>query len=394
MTLAPTKRCGNFICTADESTESCPADCVNAEFSTYFDFIGSKGSNGTMWTIQAMREVEINSIYSVVRSDQVDLVQVYTRTGGYSGFETSDVGWSLVFDKSLLLNGKDQVTELKFTNKVKIAAGQLQSFYIYSPSNLAYRSEQVKEGDLIKSDDSFKFFAGIAIAYGKFGSGSVFSPRVFSGLISYNTIAPGSATFSPSVSPSQALPTMQPTNNPTRHCGNGVCEFNEHSGTCAADCSNVAYFGAESGNKGSEGIMFSIKALRNIIITSFDVYGITKGTSLFQVYTKLDSWQGQEAAQSEWTLIYDNALEQKGRFTLTSLGDFANGLLIPAGQVQSFYLYTPTKLIYDVGDGSSPYSSNDALELYEGAGVTGGLFAGGDASQNVVPLRVFAGTIR
>lgn len=367
---------------------------MNAEFSTYFDNIGAKGSNGTMWTIQAMRDVEINSIYTFVRSNQVDLVQVYTRQGGYSGFETSDVGWSLVFDKSILLNGYDQVTELKFNNKISIAAGQFQSFYVYSPSNLAYRNEQVQEGNLIKSDDSFKFFAGIAIAFGKFGGGSVYSPRVFSGFISYNAVTSGSATFSPTVSPTRARPTMQPTSSPVRLCGNGVCETSEHSSTCPVDCSNIAYFGAESGNKGSEGIMFSIKARRDVVITSFDVYGVFKGTSLFQVYTKTGSWQGQEAAPSNWTLSYNNTLEQEGRYTLISLGDFANGVLIPAGQVQSFYLYTPTKLIYDVGDGSSPHSSNDALELYEGAGVTGGLFAGGDALQNVVPLRVFTGTIR
>lgn len=162
------------------------------------------GSNGTMFTLQAVRDVEINSFYTFVRSNSVDLVQVYTRRGNYSGFQSSDAGWDLVFDKSILLNGIDQVTELRFSSKVIMASGQFQSFYVYSPSDIQYRSEAVREGDLVKSDDSFRFFAGIAIAFGKFGAGQVYSPRVYSGIISYNTISIEPPTKSPTTkSPSK-----------------------------------------------------------------------------------------------------------------------------------------------------------------------------------------------
>jgi hypothetical protein len=293
-----------------------------------------------MFTIQAIRDVEINSLYTFVRSNTVGLVQVYTRKGSYSGFEKSDVGWELVFDKSILLNGIGQVTELSFgKTKVSVAAGQFQSFYVYSPSNLAYRSEEVQEGDLIKSDDSFRFFTGIAIANGKFGDGEVYSPRVFSGLFSYNAITLGSSTASPSSNPTRL------TSKPTSQCGNGVCDLNEHSSNCPIDCRGIAYDAAESGNKGAEGIMFQIVAKRDIIVDTFDVYGVASGASLFQVYTKSGSWEGQESAAANWTLFYHNpSLEQKGRFTLTSIGNLGNGILIPAGAVQSFYLYTPTKV--------------------------------------------------
>lgn len=175
--------CGDSICMANESNESCPADCVNAEFATYTDNIGAKGSNGTMFTIQAVRDLEINAIWTFVRSNSVDLVQVYTRQGKYNGHEDNDAGWELVFDNRILLNGRDQLTELVFRAKVFVPSGQSQSFYVFSPSNLAYREELVQEGDLIKSDQSFRYFAGIAIAYGKFGNGQVFSPRVFSGIL-------------------------------------------------------------------------------------------------------------------------------------------------------------------------------------------------------------------
>ena len=141
--------------------------------------------------------------------------------------------------------------------------------------------------------------------------------------------------------------------------------------------------------------MFYVKARRDIIVTSFDVYGVSTTTSPFQVYTKADSYQGSETTSSDWNLFYDNpSLSQNGRFTLTSLGDFSNGVLIPAGETVSFYLYTPSLLMYAVGTDSTPYSFNDDLELYEGIGVTGGLFADGEPTNIVVDPRVFAGIIK
>lgn len=211
---------------------------------------------------------------------------------------------------------------------------------------------------------------------------------------SYDALTPRSTTSSPSHKPTPALPTVLPTSKPTAQCGNGICDSNEHSTNCAADCRKVEYNAAESGNKGAEGAMFFIKAVRDIIVTSFDVYGVSTSSSPFQVYMRVDSWQGHEAAQDGWALIYDNpSLQQKGRYTLTSLGDFSTGVMIPAGAIVSFYLFTPTKLMYDVGSGLSPYSQNNALEFYEGVGVAGGLFAGGDSEQNIVSPRVFSGAI-
>ena len=133
------------------------------------------------------------------------------------------------------------------------------------------------------------------------------------------------------------------------------------------------------------------------MVSSFDVYGISTAASPFQVYTRVDSYEGHEASQDGWTLFYDNpSLQQNGRFTLISLGDFSSGVLIPAGAVMSFYLFTPTRLLYDVGTDSpsSLYSENNDLEMYEGSGVTGGLFAGGNVAENVIAGRVFAGMIR
>lgn len=354
-----------------------------------------------MFTLQAVRDVEINSFYMFVRSTSSDLVQVYTRQGEYGGYETSSAGWELVFDKIIFLNGPNQVTELPFSRKVVMAAGQLQSFYVYSPSNLAYRSENLAEGDLVKGDASFKFFAGIAIAFGKFGEGQLYSPRVFSGILSYDTITlENPPTTRPTITPTTALtalPTPSPSFSPTQMCGNGVCDMSEYSNICSTDCKNIRYKGAAGTILGANGFMFYIKALRDIIVTSFDVY-VTATSQVpvpFQVYTRVDSYEGHIDSESGWNMFYDNpALQGNGRDVLTSLGDFSSGVLVPVGTTVSFYLYTNSTLIYIDGSGTSPYSYNNALELYEGVGIDG-LFAGGNASSvKTYAPRVFAGNIR
>jgi hypothetical protein len=187
VTPAPTKACGDGICKAFETDQNCPADCVDLEFLTYMDNIGAKVANGTMFTVKANRDISITSIATYTQTNYLDVVQVYTKRGSYQGFEDSDAGWDLIYDKNTLQNGKIVLTELSpFINgqKVNIPEGEEQSFYVYTPSNLVYRGESVNEGDVIVSDDSLTFYAGISIAYGKFvGEGEAFRPRVFSGVL-------------------------------------------------------------------------------------------------------------------------------------------------------------------------------------------------------------------
>ena len=184
VTASPTRKCGNYICELNENAYSCSEDCFDASFYTYTDNIGAKQANGTMFTVQALRDVEITDIRSFIRVDSANAdVEVYTRPGSYNGFEGSDAGWDLVYSNETFIEGQNELTEFAFNKKVKVLAGQYRSFYVYSPSNLKYREESVQEGALVLSDQSFNYFAGIAIAFGQFGDGQIYSPRVFSGVL-------------------------------------------------------------------------------------------------------------------------------------------------------------------------------------------------------------------
>lgn len=156
------------------------------------------------------------------------------------------------------------------------------------------------------------------------------------------------------------------------------------------DCSGLEYGGTqEDATNGAEGIMFRVKARRDLTVISFEVYGSASGTHPFQVYTRSGDYTGHESSQAGWSLAYDNAsLQLNGKDTLSSEAVLSTRVSIPAGTEVSFYLYTPSKLMYAPGTGASPYSSNGDLEFYEGSGIYGGIFA------NTITPRVFAGMIR
>ena len=74
---------------------------------------------------------------------------------------------------------------------------------------------------------------------------------------------------------------------------------------------------------------------------------------------------------------------------MSDTGDFSVAITIPAGTVQSFFIYTTDIVLYSVGSlEGSLFSRDDSLEFYEGAGVTG-KFSG-----QVVTPRVLNGQIR
>ena len=45
-TLSPTLKCGDLVCSIDETDINCPTDCSQIEFATFEENIGAKGSNG------------------------------------------------------------------------------------------------------------------------------------------------------------------------------------------------------------------------------------------------------------------------------------------------------------------------------------------------------------
>jgi hypothetical protein len=135
-----------------------------------------------MFSIKALRDISVTSLVlnSVGRGDGA--VKVYTRVGGYRGYELSSDGWTLVYSNSVVTHaGRGQPTEIgAFSSAVSIYNGVTQSFFVTSSIGLAY-SAGTEEGAALVNDDSVIIYQGIGTT-DEF-SGSVYSPRVFSGIM-------------------------------------------------------------------------------------------------------------------------------------------------------------------------------------------------------------------
>ncbi|EED94554.1 predicted protein [Thalassiosira pseudonana CCMP1335] len=403
VTPAPTKACGDGICKAFETDQDCPADCVDLEFLTYMDNIGAKVANGTMFT-------------------------VYTKRGSYQGFEDSDAGWDLIYDKNTLQNGKIVLTELSpFINgqKVNIPEGEEQSFYVYTPSNLVYRGESVNEGDVIPSKQPTPFPSTKApvtenptpfpskqpvtlspsrkptfspTTKQPTGAPSTLQPTTKSPTKSPVTPAPTSqpTTKSPTNTPVTPLPTSYPSNLPTplptTSCGDNVCEASENDTSCPSDCGNLALTTNVAGDRGAQGTMFSVEATRDVVVTSFDLYSGSSATAQVQVYTRAGSYKGYELIEDGWTLVFDKGVQQFGRSTLSGIGPLTSEVAIAAGSVQSFYIYNANTVMYTLGTTEGNRKAFDeSLAFYEGVGITNKF--SGNTADLYIP-RVFSGVMR
>jgi len=363
--------CGNDICEPTEDSISCPGDCTDIKLAASPD--GGSGAEGIMFEVNAVRDVIITSLdfhCATGVSSNVD-VEVYSKPGSFDGFEGDVTAWQLIHQDTILTNRRNTPTPLNgFDTSIFVRGGTTQSFYLYTPNKIMYlKPTNLASGELAYNDGNVQLFAGVGVTEVKFPSTSsnIVSPRVFRGSISYDA---GS-------------------------CGNGICDKSETSSTCPSDCTftEQALQMSPDGGSGAIGAMFSVKALNNLEIYSFDFYSARNGNDQVQVYTRPGPYASFEFDESAWTLIHDDPnVELERRSQVTPLGEFDSSVPISAGSVQSFFVYAPRKVMYNGGTSEGQlFSSDGNLEFYEGIGLTAKF--DGDGSDIYSP-RVFRGTIR
>jgi hypothetical protein len=129
--------------------------------------------------------------------------------------------------------------------------------------------------------------------------------------------------------------------------------------------------GVDTGSSGAKGVMFMLRANRDISIKSFAFYTYNVRNDWITIY-KLRGGGNYTDPASVWDTvpIYNNYITYMGQTTLTTLGDFLNPVMITAGQVQSFYIVSRNYIMYNTatgnGEGITPVSQDGALILYQG----------------------------
>ncbi|KAL9181023.1 hypothetical protein ACHAXT_009828 [Thalassiosira profunda] len=371
ITLAPTSapvssfgECGDFVCGIDESSESCPVDCAGRELETTFDF--SLGSGGVVFELKAKRDVSVSSLVINAMARGQGEVKVYTRGGSYSGFLQSSDGWTLVYDNPALVhNRRGRPTALgNFDEAVSIRGGNVQSFFVTSSKHMVYQKGKEK-GALFAEDESIAIFEGIGTTE-SFG-GEIFSPRVFGGVVGYDAIQTTAAV-----------------------CGDSVCGIDESSESCPVDCAGRELETTFDFSLGSGGVVFELKAKRDVSVSSLVINAMARGQGAVKVYTRDGSYSGHVQSSDGWTLIYDNpALVHNRRGQPTELGDFDSAVSVDGGSVRSFFVVSSKNVVYQEGTAEgAPFAEDESLVIFEGIG-TADRFGRGTFAP-----RVFGGRVR
>ncbi len=177
----------------------------------------------------------------------------------------------------------------------------------------------------------------------------------------------------------------------TSVCGNNVCEYSENSFGCPVDCANKLILGSTSGGSGAVSSMFQVKALRDVIVRSIAFHAAKAATAQVQIFTLAGPYRGFEGNESAWTLIYDKVTSMNDRNTPTKIDSLDTSIFISADATQSFYIFTPNKLMYASGTTEGArFSSDSAMALYEGLGMISKFSSN---PSEIYSPRVFRGSI-
>ena len=181
----------------------------------------------------------------------------------------------------------------------------------------------------------------------------------------------------PSKSPT-SIPTSQPTHEPSlspsfiSNCGDALCSVDERPETCEMDCIDKLFTPKNAKNDAnSNGHMFTINTKTEITIASFDVIAKKKGDTQVMVYTRAGDYNGHESDRDGWELIFDKTvkLDNKG---LSNLGDLGRAIVVPAGSMQSFFIWAEKGLLYtksQSNNNGASFASDFSIEANEGIGM-------------------------
>jgi len=139
----------------------------------------------------------------------------------------------------------------------------------------------------------------------------------------------------------------------------------------------ISRFTTPNSRKGAQdtgkGLMFTIQAQQDIVITGLDVRAARNTAGSVLIYTRSGSYEGKPLKADDWTALpYDSPPNQQGK--VVTLGDFRDEVRISAGQIQSFFVYSRRGLLYERSDNEGQaYGNDNAIIIREGS-VTKSLF--------------------
>lgn len=131
-------------------------------------------------------------------------------------------------------------------------------------------------------------------------------------------------------------------------------------------------------NNGSNGNIFKVQALVDIVVTGFTIHTSGTGPGTVRIFDKEGDFVGSETNSAAWNEIVNSGFTGYGSDQQTPLAKLTNPVSIAAGSFHSFIIHSSLGIRYTNGNMfGSVYTENSDLIFYEGKGfssVFGGQF--------------------
>jgi len=172
-----------------------------------------------------------------------------------------------------------------------------------------------------------------------------------------------SAPVAPVTPPPTRSPTKAPSSQPTTSSAPTIDLTNSKTLVTTLE-----------GGSGQSGNMFDLVAINDVTITSFDVVSQATSTTLFEVYTKVDSYTGFATSATAWTLLGSESVAGLGVGNRVALSpNQFNFVKVSKEDTQGFYVTmtsTTVGVSYTVGNNiGAIYVADDNLQFLQGSGI-------------------------
>jgi len=294
---------------------------ANDNLVTRFD--GTEKSYGNVFDVTAWNDIFVHAIDLHMDSGFQTTVEIFTINRTFIGIESEN--WTRLCRVNLLGNGPSHITHIPFYlfEPVYIAAGTIQSFMVSIRKPLLYFSSVggISTGDHFVSNDDLALGAGVSLLeypfIDKYEAG-----KQWNGIIRY------------ALEPNQC---QKVRSIDTRFDGNPI------------------YLG----------IMFNVRAQKDLIIQSLDLSFAFGSKVEYTVFTQVGRFQDQkDFPVTHWSKIAKGSLVHDKSFIDPSI---FTPVHIDAGATQAFQIKLNTgSLKLSEGNANNIYVSNNDIEIFEG----------------------------
>ena len=173
---------------------ACIATLASANAQTLSTTTPNNGSGGVFMEltplVQSLNVTSFDTYFSSTAGTPVQ-VEVWTRAGTYSGFDASNIGWTLTQTASAVSGGSLVIANLPLTTSIFLPVGQVTSVYIHAITvggGIRYTGTGALPPQTTWSNADLSLFSDRARTGAVPFAGTAFFPRTFAGNVNYEPI--------------------------------------------------------------------------------------------------------------------------------------------------------------------------------------------------------------